>query len=182
MAGEWRPASVGDRQPKILNHRGCKKRHSLRIFNGDAVVDVSSVSFKQAPDMKSARLLGLVLAVAPVAPPHADGTFTVTLEQAVTIGGGDGDTFGVERISRTDNTVTVLLRPRGEDCTFRFSVGVGQSVQLRTDGSDGQSLLCWATLRLIIDDTRVQFAADCAERPSSTERKCPPSPASEPAK
>ena len=49
----------------------------------------------------------------------------------VTIGDGDGDSFMLERISPNDNSVVVLLRPKGEDCTFRFAVDVGRSVQLR---------------------------------------------------
>lgn len=125
--------------------------------------------------MKSAALFGLLLAVTPLAAaPYADEAFTVTPGQAVSIGGGDGDAFAVERISRNDNAVVVLLHPKGEDCTFRFSVNVGQSVQLRTQASDGQSFLCKATLRPIIDDSRAQFAAECAEQSHADERKCPP--------
>ncbi len=124
--------------------------------------------------MKSAALFGLLLAATPLSAPHADEAFTVTPGQAVSIGAGAGDAFAVERISRNENTVVVLLRPKGEDCTFRFSVNVGQSVQLRTQAADGQSFLCKATLRPIIDDTRAQFAEECAEQSPSNERKCPP--------
>ncbi len=124
--------------------------------------------------MKSAALFGLLLAVTPLSAAHADEAFTVTPGQAVSIGSGEGDAFAVERISRNENTVVVLLRPKGEDCTFRFSVNVGQSVQLRTQAADGQSFLCKATLRPIIDDAQAQFAAECAEQAQSNERKCPP--------
>jgi hypothetical protein len=68
----------------------------------------------------------------------------------------------------------VLLRPKGEDCTFRFPLSVGRSVQLRSEDASGQSLLCWATLRSITDGKRAQFGADCKAQPRSDERKCPP--------
>src|ERR1700730_12592022 len=99
-------------------------------------------------------------------PAHADDT--------VTIGDGDGDSFMLERISPNDNSVVVLLRPKGEDCTFRFAVDVGRSVQLRIDSPLGPSFLCEATLRPIVDTKSVQFRAACAERPASAERRCPP--------
>jgi hypothetical protein len=91
----------------------------------------------------------------------------------VTIGEGNGDSFMVERISPKENTVVVLLRPKGEDCTFRFVVDVGQSVQLRIDTPLGQSFLCETTLRPIVDAQSVQFRAECAERPANQERKWP---------
>ena len=84
-------------------------------------------------------------------------------QQAVTIGDGNGDSFMLERISPNDNSVVVLLRPKGEDCTFRFPVDVGRSVQLRIDSPLGQSFLCQATLRPIVDSQSVQFSAACAE-------------------
>jgi hypothetical protein len=107
-------------------------------------------------------------------PARADDTFTVLPQQAVTIGDGNGDSFMLERISPNDNSVVVLLRPKGEDCTFRFAVDVGRSVQLRIDSPLGQSFLCQATLRPIVDSQSVQFSAACAEKPASAERRCPP--------
>jgi hypothetical protein len=105
---------------------------------------------------------------------HADDTFSVTPSQVVTLGNGEGDAFAVEQISRNDNMVTVLLRPKGESCTFRFDVGVGRSVQLRSDGPSGHSMVCKATLQPITEDGTAQFGAECAEAPVSAERKCPP--------
>jgi hypothetical protein len=103
----------------------------------------------------------------------AGNTFSLAPLQVVTFGGGDGDSFAVERISRNDNTVTVLLRPMGEGCTFRFPVSVGRSVQLRADTPNGQTLLCQATLQPITEDGTAQFGAECNEGPVSHERKCP---------
>lgn len=106
---------------------------------------------------------------------HADDTFSVTPSQVVTLGSGEGDAFAVEQISRNDNTVTVLLRPKGESCTFRFAVGVGRSVQLRSDSGSGQSLLCKATLQPLTQDDAAEFGAECTETPvSSSAPKCPP--------
>jgi hypothetical protein len=118
-------------------------------------------------------LAGLALAAAPLSVAHADELFSVAPQQAVTFG-GSGDSFAVEQISRNDNTVTVLLRPKGESCTFRFPVIVGRSVQLRADTPSGQSLLCKATLHPITEDGSAQFDAECNEEPVSQERKCPP--------
>jgi len=104
------------------------------------------------PSLITLGLAGVVLAYALPAAVRADDTFSVAPQQMVTFGGGDGDTFAVEQISRNDNMVTVLLRPKGESCTFRFDVGVGRSVQLRSDTPSGQSLLCKATLQPITED------------------------------
>lgn len=101
-------------------------------------------------------------------------TFAIEPLQAVSFGGGDGDSFSVEHISRSDNTVTVLLRPMGEGCVFRFPVSVGRSVQLRADTAGGQSLMCKATLQPITEDGTARFGAECNEAPISHERKCPP--------
>jgi hypothetical protein len=46
----------------------------------------------------------------------------------VSIGDGFGDTFLLESISRNDNSVVILPRPKGEDCNFRFQLVVGRSV------------------------------------------------------
>ena len=126
--------------------------------------------------MRSLCVLALLLAATFLSSALADETFSVAPEQAVTIGGGEGDTFGVESLSQKDRMAVLLLRPKGEDCTFRFPLFIGRSVQLRSEDASGQSLLCRATLRSIIDDKRAQFAADCTPQPRPTERKCPPEP------
>ena len=125
------------------------------------------------PSLITLGLAGVVLAYALPAAVRADDTFSVAPQQMVTFGSGDGDTFAVEQISRNDNMVTVLLRPKGESCTFRFDVGVGRSVQLRSDTPSGQSLLCKATLQPITEDGAAQFGAECTEGPPSDEHKCP---------
>ena len=122
--------------------------------------------------MRSLCVLALFLTAA-FSPALADETFSVAPEQAVTIGGGTGDTFGVESLSQKDRMAVLLLRPQGEDCTFRFPLFIGRSVQLRSEDASGQSLLCSATLRSITDDKRAQFGADCKPQPRSNERKCP---------
>lgn len=126
--------------------------------------------------MRSLCILTLLLAATFLSSALADETFSVAPEQAVTIGGGEGDTFGVESLSEKDRMAVLLLRPKGEDCTFRFPLFVGRSVQLRSQDASGQSLLCSATLRSITDDKRAQFAADCKAQPRSDERKCPLEP------
>jgi hypothetical protein len=124
--------------------------------------------------MPSVLRIILLTSVFLLRPANAEDTFTVLPQQAVSIGEGKGDSFMVERISPKENALVVLLRPKGEDCTFRFVVDVGQSVQLRIDTPLGQSFLCETTLRPIVDAQSVQFRAECAERPASQERKCPP--------
>jgi hypothetical protein len=124
----------------------------------------------------SIGLAGLALACVLPVTAHAEDTFSVGPQQMVSFGAGNGDadTFAVEQIPRNDNMVTVLLRPKGESCTFRFDVGVGRSVQLRSDGPSGQSMVCKATLQPITEDGAAQFGAECSEAPVSAERKCPP--------
>ena len=139
---------------------------------------------REAHGMKHPCLGGLafaavVIAATPLALAHANeslDTFAVAPQQAVSFGtdDNDSDSFSVVQISRADNTVTVLLRPMGESCFFRFPVLVGRSVQLRTGAADGQSLLCKATLQPITEEGSARFDASCTEEPISREHKCPP--------
>ena len=124
--------------------------------------------------MKRAQVLAVLAMTLGLTAAHADDTFSVAPQQAVSIGGDHGDTFAVEQISRADNTVVVLMRPKGEDCTFRFSVNPGTALQLRTETADGQTFMCKATLRPIIDDAAAQFAAECSEQVIAQEPpRCP---------
>ena len=57
--------------------------------------------------------LAVIALAAPLSLAHSEDagdTFSLAPLQVVTFGGGDGDSFAVEQISRNDNTVTVLLR------------------------------------------------------------------------
>ena len=103
---------------------------------------------------------------------YAGETFTVTPSKVVSFGTG-GDTFGLDRVS--EDTVLVLVRPRGEDCTLRFPIRVGDRLFLRTVSGGGQSLLCEASLVAIVDGRSARFSARCQQQTTSTERKCPPS-------
>ena len=132
------------------------------------------LSVMPRPSLVSLRIASFVFACALPFVAHANDTFSVTPSQVVTLGNGEGDTFAVEQISRNDNMVTVLLRPKGESCTFRFDVGVGRSVQLRSDSGSGQSMLCKATLQPLTQDNAAEFGAECTEAPTSSELKCPP--------
>lgn len=132
------------------------------------------LSVMRHPSLVSVWIATLALACALPFLARADDTFSVTPSQVVTLGNGEGDAFAVEQISRNDNMVTVLLRPKGESCTFRFQVGVGRSVQLRSDSGTGQSMLCKATLQPLTQDGAAEFGAECTEIPvSSSEPKCP---------
>ncbi len=133
------------------------------------------LSVMPRPSLVSLSIASFALACALPVIAHADDTFSVIPSQVVTLGDGEGDAFAVERISRNDNTVTVLLRPKGESCTFRFAVGVGRSVQLRSDTGSGQSMLCKATLQPLTQDDAAEFGAECTETPlASSAPKCPP--------
>ena len=77
--------------------------------------------------MKSIFLILPLVSLLAVAAAHADDTFTVLPQQVVSVGDGAGDTFLLESISRNDNSVVVLLRPKGENCNFRFVLDVGSA-------------------------------------------------------
>jgi hypothetical protein len=132
------------------------------------------LSVMARPSLVSLCIASFAFACALPVGARADDTFSVTPSQVVTLGNGEGDAFAVEQISRNDNMVTVLLRPKGESCTFRFDVGVGRSVQLRSDSGTGQSMLCKATLQPLTQDDAAEFGAECTETPTSSELKCPP--------
>ncbi len=135
-----------------------------------------SVPLKRGSLMRRQSLLPVLglLAIGHVwIPAMAEDSFAVAPQQVVAFGDGGGDAFAVESISRQDNTVTVLLQPQGENCTFRFEVGVGRSVQLRTPTTTGQQMLCRATLQPLTDDGTAHFGAECSDEPISNEPKCP---------
>ena len=104
------------------------------------------------PVVKSVFVVLPLFSLLAVAAVRADDTFTVLPQQVVSVGDGAGDTFLLESISQNDNSVVILLRPKGEDCNFRFVLGVGRSVDLHVDAPTGQSFLCKTTLRPIVDD------------------------------
>jgi len=86
--------------------------------------------------------------------------------------------FSFERIAPETREVVVLLRPKGENCTFRFPVGIGENVLLRTTDKLGEPLLCRASFVSVLDDGTARFAAECTPQAPSNERRCPPPPSS----
>ena len=112
---------------------------------------------------------GLLFAAAFPYSGHTDETSTLTPNSVAAFGTMGGDTFGIERISK--DSVVVLVRPSGEDCTLRFPINIGESLSLR---ADGQSMLCQASLVSTDQDKKAQFSARCTPQISSNERKCPP--------
>ncbi len=128
--------------------------------------------------MNYAVLLALALVVALTCACKADDTFAVTRTSIISLGAEGGDTFSFERISPESREVLVLLRPKGENCTFRFPVGIGEYVLLRTTDNLGESLLCRASLVSVLEDGTAHFSAECTAHAPSNERKCPPPPSS----
>jgi hypothetical protein len=102
---------------------------------------------------------------------RADETFSVTRNSAITFGHGDGDTFGLDEIQA--DVVAVLIRPQGEQCTLRFLLLRGEKLRLRAVGTQGESLMCEATL-MSAEGQEARFTARCSEQvTSTTEPKCP---------
>ena len=126
--------------------------------------------------MNYAFLLSLVVVVGLTCACQADDTFAVTRTSIVSLGAEGGDSFSFERISPETREVVVLLRPKGENCTFRFPVGIGEHVLLRTTDNLGEPLLCRASLVSVIDDGTARFSAECTPQASSNQRECPPPP------
>ena len=116
-------------------------------------------------------LLAMVLVAALTRNCQADDTFAVTRTSIVSLGAEGGDTFSFERISLEAREVVVLLRPGDENCTFRFTVRIGENVPLRTMDNLGESLLCQARLMSVVDDGTARFPAECAAHAPSNERK-----------
>jgi len=121
--------------------------------------------------MKAALLVcGLMLALSPAAV-RADETFSVTRNSAITFGHGDGDTFGVDEIQ--NDVVAVLIRPQGETCTLRFPLLRGEKLRLRAVGTQGERLMCEATL-MSAEGQEARFTARCSEQvTAASEPKCP---------
>jgi SOS-response transcriptional repressor LexA len=102
---------------------------------------------------------------------RADETFSVTRNSAITFGHGDGDTFGLDEV-QTD-AVAVLVRPQGEACTLRFLLLRGEKLRLRAAGTQGEPLMCEATL-MSAEGEEARFTARCSEQATGASApKCP---------
>ena len=113
----------------------------------------------------------LATLIAPTTFP-ATQTFSVKNSSVVTIGTDRGDSFAVEKTSK--DAAVVLLQPNGEACTFRLSLAIGESLNLRAFGDAGQPLLCETSLLAIANADTTKFSARCYERTKGAlERKCP---------
>ena len=103
---------------------------------------------------------GVLVAAALPCASRADELLTVTPASVVAFGRDGGDTFGLQRLSR--DTVIVLVRPRGEVCTLRFPLNVGESLLLRATASDGQPLVCKASLVSVVEGSSAEFSYRCS--------------------
>jgi hypothetical protein len=113
-----------------------------------------------------------VVCAALLSPLEEGQSLLVTPSQVVDIG-INGDAFGIDNL--IDDTAVVLIRPRGEACTLRFPIRIGESLFLRTSDSDGRSILCEAKLVSIVYNQAAQFTTHCSGQITSTDLKCPPS-------
>lgn len=115
----------------------------------------------------------LLTALVAAVPGRADDSFALGRASIVALGPEGGDTFGLEHIDK--DQVVVLLQPRGEDCTLRFPLSVGETLRLRSGpGGSAEDLVCEASLLSIDTKARTQFSAKCSMQAASNERKCPP--------
>lgn len=105
--------------------------------------------------------------------PRPDVDVWVAPQQVISIGDWHSDSFAIEQIEQARSRVLVLFRPKEEDCTFRFPLRIGRSVQLRVHALSGQSLLCAMTLRELSDTTTARFETECIEQPHSERPRCP---------
>ncbi len=123
--------------------------------------------------MNFAVLLSLDLVVALTCACKADDTFAVTRTSIVSLGAQGGDTFSFERISPQTREVVVLLRPKGENCTFRFPVGIGEYVLLRTMDNLGESLFLGRVHRTrAVQRAQVSPSAELGKQVDSIGRRC----------
>ena len=99
-------------------------------------------------------------------------SFLVTPSKIVELG-TNGDAFGLDKL--VGDTAFILIRPKGEACTLRFPIRVGESLFIRTSDTDGRLTLCEATLVSIVHDNSARFTARCSLQATSSDPKCPPS-------
>lgn len=111
-----------------------------------------------------------ILCAALLSPLEEGQSFIVEPSKVVELG-SNGDTFGVDGFA--GDTAVILIRPRGEACTLRFPIRVGESLFIRTSDTDGASTLCEAKLVSIVHDAGARFTAHCSRQDTSTDRKCP---------
>jgi hypothetical protein len=111
-----------------------------------------------------------IFCAALLSPLEEGQSFLVTPSKVVELG-ANGDTFGIDEL--VGDTAFILIRPRGEACTLRFPIQVGDSLFIRTSDTDGRSTLCEAKLVSIVHDAGARFTTHCSRQDTSTDRKCP---------
>ncbi len=111
-----------------------------------------------------------IFCAALLSPLEEGQSFLVTPSKVVELG-TNGDTFGIDEL--VGDTAFILIRPRGETCTLRFPIQVGDSLFIRTSDTDGRSTLCEAKLVSIVQDAGARFTTHCSRQDTSTDRKCP---------
>lgn len=131
----------------------------------------ATVSRRHDRNLKVKQLCGFLFAVTLACGVRADNLIAVTTSSAVSFGAEGGDTFGLEEVS--SRNVMVLLSPRGEDCTLRFPLEIGESLLLRSGPGQGAQIVCEAALVSIEPGSRAQFSYACNDQTVSNEPKCP---------
>jgi hypothetical protein len=111
-----------------------------------------------------------IFCAALLSPLEEGQSFIVTPSKVVELG-TNGDAFGIDHFA--GDTAVILIRPRGEACTLRFPIRVGESLFIRTSDTEGRSTLCEAKLVSIVQEAGARFTAHCSPQDTSTEPKCP---------
>lgn len=115
---------------------------------------------------------GLLTVIALTCVAYGDETLAVSTASVVEFGGRGGDAFTLDAVSR--DSVVVLLNPHGEDCTLRFPLNIGESMQIGAVTDDGDKQACTISLVSIINASTGLFSYSCANQSLSDQPRCPP--------
>jgi len=115
---------------------------------------------------------GSLTAIALTCVAYADETLTLSTASVAELGGRGGDAFALDMVSR--DSVVVLLNPHREDCTLRFALNIGESMQVGAVAEDGQKQSCTVSLVSTVSTSTGVFSFSCSDQRLPEEPRCPP--------
>lgn len=115
--------------------------------------------------------LAAALAVGALMPVSAQQTLEVSPWTVAEFGGPGGDALSIEKISRTG--AVVLLNPRGEECTLRFPMKIGEKIRVRGATVEEQQAVCEVLLMSTTESASAVFSFECLSQTPTSARACP---------
>jgi hypothetical protein len=113
------------------------------------------------------------LATAALVPASAQQTLEVSPWTVAEFGGPGGDALSIEKVS--GRGAVILLNPRGEECTLRFPLKIGEKIRVRGATVEEQQAVCEVLLISTTEAASAVFSFECLNQTPTSVRACPAS-------